>query len=290
MKAGIVSITAITLLPIAGFAQESRSVLDEIVVTAQKREQNLQDVGIAVTAFSSNQVEALGFTNSTDVVAMTPGLNYTIPQGESSNINLFLRGVGLNDFSDNNENPVAIYVDEVYHPATGGLSFQLFDMERIEVLRGPQGSLFGRNTTGGLVHYVSRRPADEVDGYFNLTGGSNSQIKLEAAIGGPLGDSVAGRLSVATNQYDGYTDNRAGPDYNEGDSRAVRGQLAFSPSDSLDVLLSVLYSDSDAAVGAWQHQATTLDANGDSVALGANEQRGIYAVLNPAPCVALRAG
>ncbi len=90
---------------------------------------------------------------------MTPGLNYTVPNAESSQINFFLRGVGLNDFADASENPVAVYVDDVYHPASGGLSFQLFDMDRVEVLRGPQGTLFGRNTTGGLIHYVSRKPS-----------------------------------------------------------------------------------------------------------------------------------
>ena len=104
---------------------EGTAWLEEIVVMAQKREQRLQDVGIAVTAFSGEQIEQLGIVNSTDVAAMTPGLNYTVPNGESSQINFFLRGVGLNDFADANENPVAVYVDEVYRPAMGGLSFQL---------------------------------------------------------------------------------------------------------------------------------------------------------------------
>ena len=89
-----------------------------------------------MTALSGEQIEQLGIVNSTDVAAMTPGLNYTVPNGESSQINFFLRGVGLNDFADANENPVAVYVDEIYRPAMGGLSFQLFDMDRVEVLRG----------------------------------------------------------------------------------------------------------------------------------------------------------
>jgi iron complex outermembrane receptor protein len=247
--------------------------LEEIIVTAQKREQSLQDVGIAVTAFSDKQIRELGFTDSTDVVAMTPGLVYTTPNAESSVINFFLRGVGLNDFADANENPVAVYVDEVYRPASGGLSFQLFDLERVEVLRGPQGTLFGRNTTGGLVHFISKRPTDELDGYIDLQYGSYDQIKAEAAIGGPLGDTLSGRLSVAMDQYDGWTDNRfaGAPDYNEGDSRAARLQLQWEPSDALSFLLSGNYSDADATVGAWQHQTTTRDANGESVPLGPNE-------------------
>ena len=248
-------------------------VLEEIIVTAQKREQNLQEVGISVTAFSGEQIRDLGFTNTTDIVSMTPGLTYTVPNAESSQINFFLRGVGLNDFADANENPVAVYLDDVYRPAMGGLSFQLYDMERVEVLRGPQGSLFGRNTTGGLVHYITRRPSDEFDGYFSVTGASNSQIKFEGAVGGPLGESVSGRLSVAINNHDGYTDNRgSGPDYNETDAQAARGQLLFTPNDSFDVLVQAYYSDNDAAVGAWQHQATKFNANAESVPLGPNEQ------------------
>ena len=251
---------------------EGYFLLEEVIVTAQKREQSLQEVGIAVTAFTGDQLKELGVVNSTDVAAMTPGLNYTIPNAESSQINFFLRGVGLNDFADANENPVAVYVDEIYRPAMGGLSFQLFDVDRVEVLRGPQGSLFGRNTTGGLVHYITRRPTQELDGYLDVAGGSFNEVKLEGAIGGGLGDSAAGRLSVARHKHDGYTENRAGPDYNETDAIAVRGQLAFTPADGFDALINAYYSDNDAAVGAWQHQATKFDANGDSVPLGPGEQ------------------
>ena len=253
-------------------APEGYFLLEEVIVTAQKREQSLQEVGIAVTAFTGDQLKELGVVNSTDVAAMTPGLNYTIPNAESSQINFFLRGVGLNDFADANENPVAVYVDEIYRPAMGGLSFQLFDVDRVEVLRGPQGSLFGRNTTGGLVHYITRRPTQELDGYLDVAGGSFNEVKLEGAIGGGLGDSAAGRLSVARHKHDGYTENRAGPDYNETDAIAVRGQLAFTPADGFDALINAYYSDNDAAVGAWQHQATKFDANGDSVPLGPGEQ------------------
>ena len=121
----------------------AQAALEEVVVTAQRREQNLQEVGISVTAFSDEQVRNMGFGNTVDVAQMTPNLNYTVPQGESSQINFFLRGVGLDDFADAQENPVAVYVDDVYKPAMGGLALQLFDIERIEVLRGPQGALLG---------------------------------------------------------------------------------------------------------------------------------------------------
>ena len=246
--------------------------LEEIVVVAQKREQSLQEVGIAVTALAGERIGQLGIVNSTDVAVVTPGLNYTTPNGESSQINFFLRGVGLNDFADANENPVAVYVDDIYRPAMGGLSFQLFDMDRVEVLRGPQGSLFGRNATGGVVHYLTKRPTRELNGYLDIAGGSFNELKLEGAIGGSLGGRAAGRLSAARHKHRGYTENRVGPDYNETDAVALRGQLALALSDGFDALVNAYYSDNDAAVGAWQHQATKLDASGDSVLLGPAEQ------------------
>tara|TARA_R110001599_G_scaffold353462_1_gene592944 strand:- start:42162 stop:44441 length:2280 start_codon:yes stop_codon:yes gene_type:complete len=253
---------------LAGFAAAGATslpfaqVLEETVVTAQKREQSMQDIGISVTAFTGDQIRELGMTNSTDIVTMTPGLNYTTPQAEGSQINFFLRGVGLNDFTDSNENPVAVYVDDVYRGAMGGLSFQLFDIERVEVLRGPQGTLYGRNTTGGLVSFVTVRPSEELEGYAQVTAGENSELGFEGAIGGPITDSLLGRLSVSTRQYDPYVKNRIGQDYNELDSNAARGQLQWLVNDKIDVLLSGNYSKNDANVGAWQHQSTKFGADG----------------------------
>jgi iron complex outermembrane receptor protein len=234
--------------------------LDEIVVTAQRREQSLQEVGIAVTAFGAEQVRAMGITNSTDVAAMTPNLNYTTPQGEGSQINFFLRGVGLNDFADAQENPVAVYVDDVYKPAMGGLSLQLFDIERIEVLRGPQGGLFGRNSTGGVIHYVTKRPTQEFDAYVDAGVGDYDQFKAEGAIGGALGGNVSARLSGAYNSADGWTQNRTPnvQDYNGLDATAGRLQVLVEASEDLDLLFSGNFSRNSAAVGAWQHQATRL--------------------------------
>ncbi len=240
-----------------GLAQDS-GPLGEMVVTAQRREENLQDVGISVTAFSDVQVQQMGLTNTVDVAQMTPNLNFTTPQAESSQINFFLRGVGLNDFADAQENPVAVYVDDVYKPAMGGLALQLFDVQRIEVLRGPQGALFGRNSTGGVIHFVTKRPTADFDAYADASYGAYDQFKAEGAIGGALTDGVMGRLSVAMNRHDGWTRNRTPnvQDFNETDAHAARAQLLFQPSDALDILISGNYSKNEAAVGAWQHEST----------------------------------
>ena len=249
-------------------------VLEEILVTAQKREQNLQDVGLSVTAFSGEQIRELGFTTTTDVTNFTPGLNVTTPQAEGSQVNFILRGVGLNDFADANENPVAAYFDDVYRGAMGGLSLQLFDMARIEVLRGPQGTLYGRNTTGGLVHFISKRPTATPEGYAQVTVGEYSQLQLEGAASGALGEQVSGRLAVSTAAHDGYVKNRApGVDnYSEADAKALRAQLLWEPSDAAGLLLQGHYSRNDAQVGAWQHQSIGYADGGDGrVEIGAND-------------------
>ena len=254
----VLALLVATCLPASAFAQ----ALDEVVVTAQKREQKLQDVSVSITAFSGEAMRELNMANSVDIAGQTPGLNVGTPVGEGNNPSITLRGVGLNDFNDNNEGPIAIYRDEVYQAAMPGLTFQLFDLERVEVLRGPQGTLYGRNATGGLVHFISNKPSEEFGGFLDLSLGDNGQVKAEAAIGGALGESVQARLSVATNQYDGYVKNRIGPDGNEGDSTAYRLQANFSVTDSTDILVSIHGGRSDAIAPYYQHENTDFDGDG----------------------------
>ena len=233
-------------------------VIEEVVVTAQKREELAQDIPVSITAFTGDAAKKLGFINSVDIAAQTPGLNIGTPVGEGNNPSLVLRGVGLNDFNDNNESPVAMYRDDVYISAMAGQTFQLFDMQRVEVLRGPQGTLYGRNATGGLVHFISNKPTDAFEGYGDLTLGDNSQVKFEGALSGPLGESgkVRGRLAVAAHQHDGYVDNRIGDDANEADNVAGRALLAMDLSDSVDLLLNVHGGDSDVIAPKYQHEVT----------------------------------
>lgn len=232
------------------------AVLEEVIVTAQKRDQNLQDVGVSVTAMTGEAVEALGFTNSTDLAAQVPGLNIGTPVGEGNNPSIVLRGVGLNDFNDNNEGPVAVYKDDVYLGSMVGQTFQLFDMQRVEVLRGPQGTLYGRNATGGLVHYISNQPTEEFEVNSNLTLGSYDRLQLEGSISGPLSDGVRARLALAHNQHDPYVKNRIGPDTNEADSIAYRAMLAFDVGANASALLNLHGGESDVVAPAYQHQVT----------------------------------
>ena len=214
------------------------SVLEEVIVTAQKREQSLQDVGIAVTAMTGEQMDALGFANAQQITAMAPGVQTVQPNGEA-NYSIGIRGVTNSDFATNVESPVALYVDEVYVSQMSGAGFGLFDMDRVEILRGPQGTLFGRNATGGLAHFITKKPIQESEGYAKVTIGDYDQFKFEGAVNGAITESLSARLSLATHDNDGYIENRlTGNNLNNANDRAVRLQLLYAPNDNLEVLFN----------------------------------------------------
>ncbi len=241
------------------FTAVQAAVLEEVVVTAQKRDQSMQEVGIAVTAFTGDQLDQLGWATAEKVTAMSPGVTTIQPNGPSAFFTN-IRGVAQNDFSgDHQESPVAIYLDEAYISAASGAGFQLFDFERVEILRGPQGTLFGRNATGGLVHYITRKPSQELDGYLELTYGDYDQTKFEGAIGGGITDRVAGRLSFVSNQHDGVFDNRIGKDLNDGDDWAVRGQLSFDIGERAEWLVSVRAAEQDVNIAPFSHRSARLN-------------------------------
>lgn len=220
----------------------SAAVLEEVVVTAQKREQSVQDVGIAVTAFTGEQLNSLGYTNAQEVTALAPGVSTIQPNGPS-NYAIAIRGVAQNDFISNQESPVSIYIDDVYVSQMSAAGFMLFDTERVEILRGPQGTLYGRNATGGLAHYVTRKPTAERNGYAKVTGGEYEQFKFEGALGGALHENIAGRVSFASHHNGGYVDNRVlGDDINNANDYAGRLQFLITPTDTTEVLLNGRYA------------------------------------------------
>ena len=153
---------AVLSLPHWATAETSGSpMMEEIIVTAQKREERLQETPVSVTAFTGDAIEALGFRQSVDITAQTPNFSVGYPNGDTGVPAPFIRGVGLNDFGVLNQGPIAAYMDETYISSNAAQIFQLLDVERVEVLRGPQGTLYGRNATGGAVNFVSRKPTTE---------------------------------------------------------------------------------------------------------------------------------
>lgn len=249
----------LTLVILIWLGSAQAAVLEEIVVVAQKRDQSLQDVGIAVSAFTGDQLDQLGWDTAEQVTAMSPGVTTIQPNGPSAFFTN-IRGVAQNDFSgDHQESPVAVYVDEVYISAASGAGFQLFDFERVEVLRGPQGTLFGRNATGGLVHYITRKPSQELDGYIKGTYGDYDQLKFEGAVGGGITDKISGRLSFTTNNHDGIYKNRIGSNLNDGDDWAIRGQVLIDFNDRTSWLLNLRRGEQDVNVAPFSHRSARLN-------------------------------
>lgn len=235
---------ALALSPFICFSSQVYSngsfSLEEIIVTAQKREQNLQDVGISVTAFTGDQMRELGQVNAKDVAAQAPGVSFSDAGQSMSNI-LNIRGVSQNDFNANQEAPNAIYIDQAYISILPASNFSIFDMERVEILRGPQGTLYGRNATGGLIHYVTAKPTEDTNGHIDVTLGQEGKERIEAAISGTIAQGIRGRLSGLSDKNDGWMENRAGKDLAESDTYAGRAQLSVDIGEDAQLDLSISY-------------------------------------------------
>jgi len=261
------SLFVVTLSLLAGSA--AAQVLEEVVVTAQKREQGLQDVGISVTAFSAEQIRALGLTSSIDIGAQTPGLQFVETSDTLGNLTN-IRGVSQNSFDLHQEAPNAVYVDQAYVSVLSAMGFQMFDLERVEVLRGPQGTLFGRNATGGLVHYLSRAPAREPEGYGDLRIGAYESARFEGAVAGPVGETLSARIAAVIDHSDDYFDNDVGRDYGGRDDYGLRGRLRWEPVGAVRADLIAAWGEQDHDIN-YVHGANGFDADGLEVALAPGE-------------------
>jgi iron complex outermembrane receptor protein len=255
-----------SLLPLIAVApahaEDASQGVTDIVVTAQKREQRSQDVGIPLSAVSGKDIDALGLLSPSQIPQVTTGVQLAQPNGTGS-YSFAVRGVTQNDFADHEESPAAIYVDGAYVSQMSGLAFQLFDLDRVEVLRGPQGTLFGRNATGGLAQFISRAPTRDFSGYVTASYGSYNEVKTEGALSGSLSgdDTILARLSFATDNHDPIFKNTAGyQDSENGNSQAVRGQLQFKlPDDGAKLSLIGRWGRLDVKAGAWESVPSVAD-------------------------------
>jgi len=223
----------------------AQAVLEEVVVTAERREANLQDVALAVSAFSETDLEDYQVQDLGDLQSLVP--NLSIHVGDANNAVAYIRGVGQVDSVAFFEPGVGIYLDDVYLGRAQGAFLSVLDVERIEVLRGPQGTLYGRNTVGGAIKYVSAAPTDEFSADVTATFGNYNRVDVSAAMSGPLlGDALTGRLTVAKLQRDGYSDNLFdGQDDGDLDTLYARGVLRFDASDSVSIQLAMDYTKND---------------------------------------------
>ena len=222
------------------------SVIEEVVVTARRREERLQDTPVAVTALSAQALEARGVDNVAEVAKFAPNIRFDNAaqlSGGNYNATVFIRGVGQNDFALFSDPGVGVYVDGVYFARSIGAMLDAFDVERIEVLRGPQGTLFGKNTIGGAVLITSTQPTDTFGGQAEATIGRFDRRDFQANVNVPLADGLAARLSVATLNRDGYAKRiLAGDDLGDRNTDAARLQVRWAPSDSLEINLSGDYT------------------------------------------------
>ena len=244
------------------------AVIEEITITANRRAQDTQDVGVAVSAFSGDDVKDLNLKTATDLAAQTPGLSTT--NGTSGGTPIFsIRGIGLDDFNINNSSGVGVYVDDVFASSPMLLGFQLMDVERVEVLKGPQGTLYGKNTTGGAINFVTFKPSDEFSASIEAGVGRWGRVDLGGHVNGSLSDSVNGRLAWSyANQSEGWqTDIDTGEEFGEVDKIAFTGKLDFILSDQTSVLVNVHYGKDESKPISPQNDDSEARAN-DTLFLG----------------------
>lgn len=248
------AMSAMPALPVsaqgAAATEESSRTIEQIIVTAQKREQNLQDVPIVVTAVSEQLLKDTGVKDIKDLTILTPGLLVTSTSNESVTT-ARIRGIGTVGDNPGLESSVGIVIDGVYRPRNGVGFGDLGELERIEVLKGPQGTLFGKNTSAGVINVVSKKPSFEFGSDVELTAGNYGAMEGAASITGPLAETLAGRLYVAARERDGFLDVDRGPgprqEDTDGDRKfyTLRGQLLLKPSDALDIRLVGDFTDRD---------------------------------------------
>lgn len=265
MGAGVSALPLMVAMPaLAQETPEERTTGNDsvgtpvIIVTAQFREQNIQDTPLAITAITADAIQAKSITDLATVADSAPNVAIR-PQGASfgPSVTASIRGVGQNDFNPAFEPGVGIYIDDVYYPQLTGAIFDLLDVERVEILRGPQGTLTGRNSAGGAIKFYSKKPDGDGSGFVEASYGSRDRISLRAAADFGLTDTLAMRISGVFKEQDGYVDridfgcenpNSGIPATTSGDCvlselggvgyQAVRGILQWTPSDSVELTIS----------------------------------------------------
>lgn len=231
-------------------AQGSYTALEEVVVTATKRPESLQDIPVTVTALSETTIREAGITNLDGVANLVPSLTIT------SNINPFatairIRGIGSSQNDPSLEPSVAFVVDGVYLGRSGLGMSDLTDIERVEVLQGPQGTLYGKNANAGVISVVTKNPnGEETEGFIEATAGNYDAKRLVGSVSGPITDGLAYLLSGSWNQRDGTLENPVGPDQNAYKDWNVRGKLRWEPTDRFAAMLTASHADRDTTMGA----------------------------------------
>ena len=236
----------------SGGAEADQGSLETITVTARKREETLQDVPVAVTAFTPDTLDKLNVEDLSDLDAQVPNLTIYAARGSSSTVTAYIRGIGQSDPLWGVDPGVGIYLDDVYIARPQGALLDVFDVGRVEVLRGPQGTLYGKNTIGGAIKYVSKPLPETIDGFASVTVGNYNQLDVKAAIGGSLfgkDSGLRGRIAVASLNRDGFGENVVTDQpVSDKEINAVRLNLGAYSWDDFDVQFAFDWMDDQSGV------------------------------------------
>ncbi|WP_344705549.1 TonB-dependent receptor [Sphingomonas swuensis] len=233
----------------ASDAEGQDTATSEVVVTARRTEESLQRVPLSISAFNERALDRLQASDTTGLQGAVPNLNIVQGRGSSNATNIFIRGIGQPDALQTFDPAVGVYVDDVYLSRIRGNQLDLLDVERVEVLRGPQGTLYGKNTIGGALKFVTRKPGQTFRANGSVSVGSFNQFELKGAASGPVSDTVAAGFSVLRSSRDGFVkDPVRDTRYNDKDTIAARAALAFTPSTTVRIDLAADYAHDDAAL------------------------------------------
>jgi len=234
----IVKATAAIFVTFVGIAHAATSqVIEEVLVTAEKRAGTVQETSIAITAYSSEELNLRGIEELEDLQFSAP--NLVISHNSQSPVTYaYIRGIGSDQLVAGFDPGVAYHVDGIYVGQPSAMPGDMWDLERVEVLRGPQGTLYGRNTTGGSINVITKEPTEDLDVLADVTFGNYDRQRFRGVIGGGITDGIAGRLSFITDKDDGYQKNLTGKDGDQTDYTSVRGKLKFELGDSADLVLT----------------------------------------------------
>ncbi|MCA3256233.1 MAG: TonB-dependent receptor [Alphaproteobacteria bacterium] len=237
---------AAVVSPEAALAAAEAAPTEEIVVTARRRAEDVQDVPLAISVLGGDQIDATGSFNVARLQQLAPSLQFYSSNPRNSAVNIRGIGVPFGLTNDGIEQGVGIYVDDVYHARVAAATFDFLDVGRIEVLRGPQGTLYGKNTTAGAIVLTSRAPTFTPEANGEITVGNLGFRQAKAALSGPLSDTVAARFALASSDRRGTVFNvKTGNWINEQDNLGFRGQLLWRPTDGLDITLGGDFSTQD---------------------------------------------
>jgi len=236
---------AAALTAMAQSAAAEELILEEVLVTAQKRTESLQEVPVAVTALSEEMLRNARIVESRDLVNLTPSLTFQ-DGGDPRTSSFNIRGIGTQSYSSGVEPSVSTLVDGVVMGRSGMAVNQLLDIERVEILRGPQGTLFGKNASAGVVHVITRKPSDTFEAELSGKLVEDDEYRVTGMVSGPVTDRVAYRLAASKSDRPGHIENyNGGSDLNGEEAKVVRGKLLLQPTDDIDILWSADYSDID---------------------------------------------